>query len=264
MSILKLLNPLPAAAPALSLNETPGDFTDTLLQAIEDFETLKGRRRLINLTPSDLITLRDWLQSIIADGRRNGASRLTASAEQLDVALMEIEAEAHGYSQRFDLRRLFEGFLDEARRSLAELEADAAGQIVHTQGDQPVVLVIDDEAHVHTLMERAIGREAEVLCAFDCAEALERLDTRRPDLILLDVHLPDMKGTDLLSELKGDKALAQIPVAMLSNSYDDQTVAASLVRGAIDYLSKDIQIASLRPRVMEMLQNGRARLIGNA
>ncbi len=126
------------------------------------------------------------------------------------------------------------------------------------------MLIVDDDLLIHRLIERVIGETADVLTALDCATALEVLDRERPDLILLDVHLPDMKGTDFLLELKGDKCWAGIPVVMLSNSYDDSTVVSGLVGGAIDYLSKDIKIPDLRPRLLGVLEHGRARLTGSA
>ena len=153
---------------------------------------------------------------------------------------------------------------DQTATALAEIEARAAGQILRKPGGRPKVLIVDDDLLIHRLIERVIGETADVLTALDCATALEVLDRERPDLILLDVHLPDMKGTDFLLELKGDKCWAGIPVVMLSNSYDDSTVVSGLGGGAIDYLSKDIKIPDLRPRLLGVLEHGRARLTGSA
>lgn len=264
MSLLKLVSPLPGRPRPTQIPGEPAEFSAFLARITDEFAELQGRRRLISLPPKEIATTRAKLRQTIAAARRQDAPRLGGAAQELDTALAEIEAEARGYSQRFELRRLFEGFLEEARRALAEIQAGEHGQSARKPGARPKVLIVDDDFQIHRLIERVIGRDADVLTALDCGEALEVLDGARPDLILLDVHLPDMKGTEFLHELKAHPAHATIPVVMLSNSYDDSTVVSGLVGGAIDYLSKDLKLPSLRPRILEVLEHGRARLTGSA
>ncbi|MEO0914102.1 MAG: response regulator, partial [Pseudomonadota bacterium] len=230
----------------------------------EDFQALQGRRRLINLPPRHLQILRQALRLVIRDAKRHEFGRLLRAAEALDLGLEHIEVDAHGYSQRFELRRLFDEFLDEARNALAEVEAGTHQYANRNTGLRPKVLVIDDDTHVHRMIERLIGRDVEVLNALNSHGALATLETHRPDLIVLDVELPDIKGTELLRQIKADPRLSSIPVVMMSNNYDDSTVVSGLVGGALDYLSKDMKTIALRPRLMEILTSGRPRLAGTA
>ncbi|QHQ35639.1 response regulator [Algicella marina] len=268
MSLLKLMNPLPERATPhrrayVNPTTTNRDFYTFLSGLTDDFLAIQGRRRLINLPPRHLDTVRQALRIVIRDAKELDVFRLTKSAEELDTALEHIQMDAHGYTQRFDLRRLFDGFLDEARRTLAEIESGETGNGRTKSDDRPLVLVVDDEPHVHRLIERAIARDVEVLNVVNCLGALATLKTHRPDLIILDESLPDMRGTDFLKTIKSQKELANIPVIMLSNSNDDDTVVAGLCNGALDFLSKDMKTLALRPRIMEILEHGRTRLTGH-
>ncbi len=264
MSMLKLINPLPSSAPQQHTPPQRHDFAEFLIGITEDFAALRGRRRLISLPPKHLETIRAALRLVIRDAKEQEVRRLIQSAEELDEGLKQIQYDAHGYSQRFALRRLFDSFLDEARRTIADIQSGEQVVQPRLPGARPKVLVVDDEIIIHRMVERAIGRDVDVLNAVNCHGALATLENYQPDLIVLDVELPDMKGTDFLAELKADKKYASIPVVMLSNNYDDGTVVKGLVEGALDFISKDLKTISLRPRLMEILVNGRARLAGSA
>jgi CheY-like chemotaxis protein len=100
------------------------------------------------------------------------------------------------------------------------------------------ILVVDDEPAVREAVERALRLEGhDVLLAADGQEALGALDSRPPDAIVLDVLMPGMDGWAVLTALKGDPALAAIPVIMLT-VVDDRSLGYAL--GATDYLTKPV------------------------
>jgi CheY-like chemotaxis protein len=100
------------------------------------------------------------------------------------------------------------------------------------------VLVIDDEPAVRDLMQRFLSREGfRVVTAASGEEGLRQARDLRPDAITLDVMMPGMDGWAVLSALKGDAALADIPVVMLT-IVDDKNLGYAL--GASDYLTKPI------------------------
>ncbi|HTO44688.1 MAG TPA: GAF domain-containing protein, partial [Burkholderiales bacterium] len=105
------------------------------------------------------------------------------------------------------------------------------------------VLVIDDEAVVRELMQRFLSKEGfRVLTASDGETGLRLAREERPDAITLDVMMPDTDGWTVLSALKADRELADIPVVMLT-IVDDKTMGYAL--GASDYLTKPIDRARL-------------------
>ncbi len=100
------------------------------------------------------------------------------------------------------------------------------------------VLVIDDEAAVRDLMQRFLTKEGfRVVTAPGGEEGLRRARELRPDAITLDVMMPGMDGWAVLSALKADRDLADIPVVMLT-IVDDKNLGYAL--GAADYLTKPI------------------------
>ncbi|MCA9717890.1 MAG: response regulator [Myxococcales bacterium] len=104
------------------------------------------------------------------------------------------------------------------------------------RGRAPTVLVVDDDhASLENLEEVLEDAGYQPLTASSGRQALSMARKHRPDLILLDLILPDMDGWAVLSALKTDEKLAQIPVVMLSASDDSQH---GLVMGASDYLTK--------------------------
>jgi CheY-like chemotaxis protein len=100
------------------------------------------------------------------------------------------------------------------------------------------VLVIDDEAAVRDLMQRFLTREGfRVVTAATGEDGLRLARERRPDAITLDVMMPGMDGWAVLSALKADPAVADIPVVMLT-IVDDKNLGYAL--GAAEYLTKPI------------------------
>ncbi|MEE8265464.1 MAG: response regulator, partial [Acidiferrobacterales bacterium] len=102
----------------------------------------------------------------------------------------------------------------------------------------PMVLVIDDDLTVHDLMQRFLNKEGlRVVAAADGKEGLRLAKELRPDAITLDVLLPSMDGWAVLTALKADPALADIPVIMIT-IVDEKQVGYSL--GVADYLTKPV------------------------
>ena len=113
------------------------------------------------------------------------------------------------------------------------------------------VLVIDDEAAVRDLMKRFLGKEGfRVVTAAGGEEGLRRARELRPDAITLDVMMPGIDGWAVLSALKADRDVADIPVIMLT-IVDDKNLGYAL--GAADYLTKPID----RERLVTVLKQHR-------
>jgi CheY-like chemotaxis protein len=113
------------------------------------------------------------------------------------------------------------------------------------------VLVIDDEAAVRDLMQRFLTKEGfRVVTAASGEEGLRRARELRPDAITLDVMMPGMDGWAVLSALKADPNVADIPVVMLT-IVDDKNLGYAL--GASDYLTKPID----RERLVTVLKQHR-------
>ena len=105
-------------------------------------------------------------------------------------------------------------------------------------GAGTVMLVIDDDPAVYELMQRVCGAEGyRVLTAGGGEDGLRLARAERPDVIVLDVIMPDLDGWRVLSTLKADPALAQIPVIMVTIADERER---GLALGASEYLVKPV------------------------
>ena len=116
---------------------------------------------------------------------------------------------------------------------------------------KPLILFVDDEAALRKVMSRRLERLGfDVLTAESGEEGLRLARERHPDLILLDIMMPTMKGRDVCARLKADPATAAIPVIFLTALGLADHVKAGMDAGAEDYLVKPVDSAALKERIM--------------
>ena len=115
---------------------------------------------------------------------------------------------------------------------------------------KPVILCVDDATELLALMGKALGDEYQVLTADNPGDAIEKAFSEpKPDLILLDVDMPEVTGFEVCGALKAEQATADIPVIFLTSRNDPQSQVEGLSLGAVDYIFKPINAAVLRTRV---------------
>lgn len=101
------------------------------------------------------------------------------------------------------------------------------------------ILVIEDDKFLRKVINRKLLMEGyEVFEAIDGEEGMKGLQENKPDLVLLDLVLPEMDGFEVLTKMKNDAVLAKIPVIILSNLGDEKDIEKGLKMGAVDYLIK--------------------------
>ncbi len=112
------------------------------------------------------------------------------------------------------------------------------------------VLVVDDTPDIAALMARALRDQGyDVFVASDGKSALQGAATVQPDVILLDIMMPEMNGIEVLHRLKADTPLRVIPVILVTARTDDTDVIAGLDAGAHDYVTKPFKKEILVARV---------------
>jgi CheY-like chemotaxis protein len=117
------------------------------------------------------------------------------------------------------------------------------------------LLYIEDNVSNLTLIEHLLGEHPiKLISAMQGMLGLELATRHRPDVILLDLHLPDMSGTDVLARLKGDARTASIPVIILSADATKSQVDRLLVAGASDYLTKPLDVDRFLKTIAQHLQ----------
>lgn len=99
------------------------------------------------------------------------------------------------------------------------------------------ILLIDDEADISTLLSKRIRKAGyEVVCHYEGLNAFDMVRTTRPDLILLDIRLPEISGMEIYKTLRGDNELKKIPIIFLSALHEEE--ALCIQAGAEGFIRK--------------------------
>ena len=112
------------------------------------------------------------------------------------------------------------------------------------------VLVVDDELDLNELISLNLQRNGfDVICAFNGNDAIDRARAEQPDVIVLDIMLPGIDGTEVTRQLKADPKTAQVPIIMLTAKSEETDVIVGLKLGADDYVTKPFSMKILLARI---------------
>jgi len=127
------------------------------------------------------------------------------------------------------------------------------------QATKSTIMVVDDEPDLVTLLRaRLEQREFNVMCVYSGSQALAGLEKQKPDLILLDIMMPEMDGFEVLRRLKAVTETSSIPVILLSALDQLKDISTGYEMGADHYITKPFNSAHLM-RVIDHLLSGDRR-----
>jgi len=116
------------------------------------------------------------------------------------------------------------------------------------------VLLIEDEPNIIEAIRFFLSRDGwRVSCHSDGATALDAVARFAPDVVVLDVMLPNRSGFDVLRDLRSDPATATLPILMLTAKGQDADCEEAYARGASDFMTKPFSPKKLIARVRELL-----------
>ena len=119
------------------------------------------------------------------------------------------------------------------------------------------ILIVDDEEDILTLLEYNLEKAGfKVISADDGPEAIELAKKEKPALIILDIMLPSMEGTEVCKAIKRDDATSHIPIIMLTAKGEEVDRIVGLELGADDYITKPFSPRELVLRVKAVLKRG--------
>jgi two-component system KDP operon response regulator KdpE len=120
-------------------------------------------------------------------------------------------------------------------------------------GDSAVILIVEDEPPIRRLLRTTLGaNDYRTLEAGTGAEAMSAMRHHRPDLVLLDLGLPDVDGQRLIGEIR---KLGPVPIVVLSSRGDEAAKVAALDSGADDYVTKPFGADELLARIRAALRH---------
>lgn len=127
-------------------------------------------------------------------------------------------------------------------------------------GDSGTILVVDDElANVQVVGAMLTTFGYDLMVAQDGAQALERVQAKIPDLVLLDIFMPGKSGLEVCRELHAMKEMKGVPIMFLSADDEKSTIVKALETGGVDYITKPFNKAELIARVRSHLELKKTR-----
>ncbi|MEI8352186.1 MAG: hybrid sensor histidine kinase/response regulator [bacterium] len=124
----------------------------------------------------------------------------------------------------------------------------------------PRILAVDDTpSNLQLLSEIFKGQGYEIQAALNGKLALQAIQSNPPDLILLDIAMPDISGYDVCRKIKADERFSDIPIIFVSGLQNVASIVKAFEVGAVDYIIKPFQISEIRARVQTHLALRRQR-----
>jgi len=128
----------------------------------------------------------------------------------------------------------------------------------HSPASKKTIMVVDDDPEIVTLVRVILEQKKfNVLCAYDGPQALADLEKQKPDLILLDIMMPEMDGFEVLRRLKGAPETSSIPVILLSALNQLKDISKGYEMGADHYITKPFTVAHLMAVIDHLLSGDR-------
>ena len=112
--------------------------------------------------------------------------------------------------------------------------------------DKKTIMIVDDSRTIAWIVRETLERQGyAVRCAYSGEEALQWLDRKSPDLVILDVVMPNMDGLEVLAKIKGSPKTSLMPVIMLTSNSDHDDVLKGYRLGADYYIIKPFKQSEL-------------------
>ncbi len=117
------------------------------------------------------------------------------------------------------------------------------------------ILIVEDDRDISELINYHLSREGyEVFSLFDGAQVIDIAQSHKPDLVILDLMLPEVDGLEICRLMKANESIAKIPILMLSAKGEESDTIVGLQMGADDYMTKPFSPKILLARVKAILR----------
>ena len=117
-------------------------------------------------------------------------------------------------------------------------------------------MVVDDSITVRRVMERFLERNGlGVITAKDGLDAISVMQDNKPDIILLDIEMPNMDGYEFATHVRNDAKVSDVPIIMITSRVGDKHRARAIEIGVNDYLGKPYQDAQLLEAIQRLLSD---------
>lgn len=135
-----------------------------------------------------------------------------------------------------------------------DIPAATGGNVMRIMGMSEVILVVDDDTANLMLAKKILGGDFRIAAANSGEAACRYLENNRPDLVLVDINMPDMDGFELVGKMKASSQWRSIPVIFLTADKNEETEVRCFQVGAVDFVGKPFMPEILTSRVKRTLE----------
>jgi signal transduction histidine kinase/CheY-like chemotaxis protein len=200
--------------------------------------------------------------SIVRDVVRLHGGRIAVSTAPeggaLFVVTLPLMAPADAIVRRVDDERSVPRLVAAAAMSEMAVTAKPATEPSAGPTGQPLVVIVEDNRDLNQLMRNTLAARYRIAAAFDGEDGLRLARELHPDLIVCDVMMPKLSGTDLVRAVRGDEAISTTPILVISARAEEGARIALLEAGANDYVAKPFSLHELRVRADNLVRAGMA------
>ena len=140
-------------------------------------------------------------------------------------------------------------------QALAPIETSVDVKDLHLQLKNALIMMVDDEPILMEVLQAFLEEEGyqNFVTVEESSSALDVMRKRKPDIVLLDLKMPEVTGFEILEQVRADKNLQRVPVIVLTSSSDPATKLKALELGATDFLAKPVDASELALRLRNTL-----------
>ena len=175
--------------------------------------------------------------------------------DEADNALKELKSYALPENLESMMEQLDACVADVAMEDVMNLTKRMCDNLEESDdSDKALIMAVDDDEMNIRLVSEMLSGSFRVITASTGEKAFGLLESTIPDLLLLDVHMPDMDGIDVIRRLKTTKEYAEIPVVFLTSDADEDTEIQGFHEGAVDFLRKPFRKDVAIQRIQRILE----------
>ena len=198
------------------------------------------------------------------EAQEQGKVKLIGDLQKINTAAKSLLAlfDDRNFPTQVEINRMSNRPGTSAKATLGETAVGFGGKDegLATPPETAAILVVDDNEMNRNMLSRRLERQGYLVAGAENGRiALETLNNKKFDLVLLDILMPEMNGFETLERLKADPALKHIPVIMLSALDEIESAVRCIEVGAEDYVPKPFNPVLLRARISASLEKKRLR-----
>ncbi len=239
-----------------------------------EFQQFKIHLQQDDVSAEQIDDIRMQMHKLAGSARTFGFSDLNNLAATAEDYLNKVVAGASLDAVRDDFLKALDLFLVEADKCLENVKPSGGATRITIEDQMSDdylyhILTADDDELVRDLLKHGLKEaKCKIVPAANGKKVLELLENTKkhsilavPDLIILDVNMPEMNGFEVLEALKKNPDTESIPVIMLTRCDEDENIIRGISQGAADYITKPFDTADLAKRVLNSIERNSTKVL---